>query len=575
MAADSEMGRDQAAAAVPALRRSLDDPDWDVRAHAAEALGIIGADPQTTVPALIQHLRDKDEDVRERIVEALGRIGREPQSAVPVLISALTDDSGSIRSLAAGALANFGKDAQPAVPTLITLLQDVHYDHRADVARTLGVIGLAAEQSIPALLQALHDSDHFVAATAATALAQMGRNQTQVAAVAARLIGEELGERSDWVRAQAAIALGRLGADAEGAIPILSKFVGTVDASGYSANCADAIVAIAAALRDAHRTDVISVLQAAKLAMEHSENGYVRTQALELSDTIRTLEARRASNPKDLLAAAISGHPWIASAIGAYNILAVGLIGLLWLRPAVLYRIGSALEPFPAVTLPGWAGGIQISFAQLILVGFFDRHDRVLDAWVTKNIDTARARLEESEPVRKCASRQLPAVILNGVTTPRLAPQDLQPAFERSRTCVVIHGDLGSGKLRLACEIARWGMNPEQNERLRKNLMVPIIFEKGCGQATDKNEHPLIVLVREQLQVLDIEPPSPSVIGELLRRQRLLVIVNRFPKLDDETREIIRPASPDFPVHALVVTSCVEESLGGVRRTMIRTIVPA
>ena len=70
------------------------------------------------------------------------------------------------------------------------------------------------------------------------------------------------------------------------------------------------------------------------------------------------------------------------------------------------------VRPFPKLKLPGWLGGIEISFAHLILVGFFQNRDRVLDAWVTKNADVARARFEEIETVQRCSSSPLGRVIL-------------------------------------------------------------------------------------------------------------------------------------------------------------------
>jgi len=73
---------------------------------------------------------------------------------------------------------------------------------------------------------------------------------------------------------------------------------------------------------------------------------------------------------------------------------------------------GHLVRPFPKLKLPGWLGGIEISFAHPILVGFFQNRDRVLDAWVTKNADVARARFEEIETVQRCSSSPLGRVIL-------------------------------------------------------------------------------------------------------------------------------------------------------------------
>jgi hypothetical protein len=305
--------------------------------------------------------------------------------------------------------------------------------------------------------------------------------------------------------------------------------------------------------------------------MENSNSGYVRTQALELSEIIAALEAMRRSSPRDLLVGAAQDHPWIAVVIGAYASVALLWIGLLWLWPISIFRIGQLVRAFPKVKLPGWLGGIEISFAHLILVGFFQNRDRILDAWVAKNADVARARFEEIETVRRCGSSPLGGVILDGVTTETLRPTDLLPAFTRSKTCVLIHGDHGTGKTRLACEIARWGMAADRSDRLRKNLMLPALLQENFTYTAEKDGSPFINTVSEKLQILDLEPPPEEVLLQLLRRKRLLVIVDGLSELNEETRTIIRPASPDFPAHALLVTSRKEETMGGVRRTMIKT----
>jgi len=162
-------------------------------------------------------------------------------------------------------------------------------------------------------------------------------------------------------------------------------------------------------------------------------------------------------------------------------------------------------------------------------------------------------------------------VILDGVTTENLRPLDLQSAFARSKTCVLIHGDQGTGKTRLACEIARWGMARDRSDRLRKNLMLPALLQENFTYTAEKDTSPFINTVSEKLQILDLEPPPEEVLLRLLRRKRLLVIVDGLSELDEETRTIIRPASPDFRADALLVTSRKEETLGGVRRTMIKT----
>jgi HEAT repeat protein len=628
MAAGGKRDVERAKPAVPALARAMKDKNKEVRESAAFALGNIRADPGTSVLALMEGLKDKDPSVRKRSAESLGGFGRDAQPAVPALVEALGDQDDDVQRQAAEAIGQIGgnawtlipallnafknsnnsqaadvladiarkaaevhadiwRDASSAVSTLVEILQErdgerrvviqsnaiAQYSRSAKAAEVLGAIGPEAGAAVPALVDALKDRDPYIAARAAGALGRIGQKQDEAARVAVRIVSDETNEEEHWWdRTAAAEALGQLGPDAEFALPALSKVVDhPVDPSGFSARAADAILSIAATLRDSHRTTAVPVLKVCEAAMEKSVNGYVRTKALDLSEAITALEAMRRSNPIDLLVDGVHEHPWIAVVLGIYASAAVLWIGLLWLWPIAIFRIGQLVRPLPKVKLPGWLGGIEVSFAHLILVGFLQNRDRILDAWVAKNADVARARFEEIETVRRICSSPLGGVILDGVTTETLRPADLRPAFTRSKTCVLIHGDHGTGKTRLACEIARWGMAVDRSDRLRKNLMLPVLLQENFTYTAEKNVSLFTDIVSEKLQILDLEPPPEEFLLQLLRGKRLLVIVDGLSELNEETRNIIRPAGPDFPALALLVTSRKEEAMGGMRRTMIKT----
>jgi HEAT repeat protein len=87
------------------LGEAMHSPDWDVRARAAETLGIVGQ--QDSVPPLCDALQDPVELVRIRAGRALGRIGC--PTAVGPLCAALHDERDSVRIAALGALAAIGE----------------------------------------------------------------------------------------------------------------------------------------------------------------------------------------------------------------------------------------------------------------------------------------------------------------------------------------------------------------------------------------------------------------------------------------------------------------------------------
>ena len=57
----------------------------------------------------------------------------------------------------------------------------------------------------------------------------------------------------------------------------------------------------------------------------------------------------------------------------------------------------------------------------------------------------------------------------------------------------------------------------------------------------------------------------------LLRRRRVLVIVDHLSEMNEAMRKAVRPESPDFPVSALLVTARTREVVG---QAAVKTLVP-
>jgi len=106
----------EAKAAVPALVKTLEDSDTNVRWSAAEALGHIGPVTDEVMPALVKTLRDTNPNVRWFAAWALGEIGQEAKTAVPELKKLLVDPSGEVRVIANEALEKI-RDEAPDAPS--------------------------------------------------------------------------------------------------------------------------------------------------------------------------------------------------------------------------------------------------------------------------------------------------------------------------------------------------------------------------------------------------------------------------------------------------------------------------
>ncbi len=91
--------------AVPYLVDALSAESSEIRLNAAYALGEIGAPLETILPALIRTLTDPEWNVRRLVVRALVTIG---PSAVDSLIQALYSEDRDLRRMAERALNDIG-----------------------------------------------------------------------------------------------------------------------------------------------------------------------------------------------------------------------------------------------------------------------------------------------------------------------------------------------------------------------------------------------------------------------------------------------------------------------------------
>jgi len=560
-----EYDREQMRKAIPALTAAMKDTDSSVRSAAAMALGNIPGDMRVTIPALIDALQDKDETVRTNAMRSLGTIGQSPELAVPALVGGLKREiPGDARESASEALIKFGPAAKPAVPALIALLNENDLSLDTSVAPVLGAIGPGAQDAEPALLAILRGSNDQVRLEAADALGKIGRDQAEAVAVTTPIL-----EAEDWQdRMRAAGVLKDLGPAAATSVPALTKALNDKDRDVRRA-AAVSLAQIATALRDSGRTETIEPLQNAAAAMEQSPDSRVKANAHRSVEAIAALQNIRSHDVKWRLQSFVQERPRVALAVGGYLALALLWTCLLLLWPISLLKFGEVLDAVPKVSLPGWLGGMQISVSHLLLVGFFRQSDRVLDAWVVKHLEKGRASFESNRAATKRTDAVPGPILLDGQLLTALSVNTLRPAFARQKARMLIWGSDDTRNTNLACEIGRWSMELDPQRRLRKNPMIAVRVGQYSPHTTDKDADPFTCTVREKLQ-FDEEATSTELVTRLLKRQRVLVIVLGFSELNEPTQASIRPGNADFPASALVVTSRVEEALGGVGKTVIQ-----
>ena len=560
--------------AIPDLSKALQDSDKDVRRHAAWALGRIGHDVKGAVSDLSKALQDPDKDVRISAAFAFYFIGVEAKEAVPELKAALQDSDKYVRGNAAYALGEIGVEAKEAVPDLKAALKDSEKYVRGGAAYGLGGIGADAKEAVPELKAALKDSEKYVRSNAVEALGKIGADAKETIPDLRAILKDN--DEDVQVRSWAAYALGGIGADAKETIPDLTAALEDSE-KDIRSNAASALKLMADSLQDNVKTlspqelaSTRSELEKALKILEANQTEFSEKETSAVRRAIADLKDQQNAHVSNL----IRQNPWAMGVI-VYLICVPSLWSiLLWLRPLWLLNFNQILKHTDIIELPPNLGGFKISLRTALMIQFFHYHPRVLDAWVKAHIQSAQAEFQDKETVKNRQVYIPMPVTLNGTTLPNLTGKELRSTFKKQRDCLLIWGEGGAGKTSLACQIARWAMSEDETERLCKHQMLPVLIEQDLNvEAADKSPQSLLLdTINGQLQdLIDIEEKIPNKLLErLLRRRRILVIVDHLSEMNEDTRRAICPAQPDFPINSLIVTSRFAEKLGGVTKTKIQ-----
>ena len=233
------------------LLNALQDEDAAERARAARALAELGS--LRALPILLPHI-DSEDDPAE-VCEAAARkiCERRGREAIPALVQGLRSVDSGVRFFCVGRLEELGPDAVAAIPALVRALGDEYEWVRAIAVMTLRSMGPAARESSDSLLIVLHDKDVDVAFLAASALLHIDPGCKAARFAMVKFLSDEdqdtregadrelrehslLPEITEWldlvghedpqVRRSAAVVLGALPPDTEGALTALAKLIG-------------------------------------------------------------------------------------------------------------------------------------------------------------------------------------------------------------------------------------------------------------------------------------------------------------------------------------------------------------
>lgn len=151
----------------------------DVRAERQTRLCTIlyeaGPEAAAAVDLLARIAEEQNATTLIPAVAALGKIGKPSESAIPQLRAALYAENFHAQYWACRALAAIGPDAAPAIPDLLDRLKNGNTSVKRNAAMALGDIGTAGDNRVvPALIEALDDPAQFVREQAAWALGKLG-----------------------------------------------------------------------------------------------------------------------------------------------------------------------------------------------------------------------------------------------------------------------------------------------------------------------------------------------------------------------------------------------------------------
>jgi HEAT repeat protein len=545
------------------------------RLFAIALLGQFGKEAKSAVPALIQAANDPNKAVRLKTITAIANIKSEAKSAVPELTQHLTTPDREIRLATINSLGKFGSDATAAVPMLAQALEDPDPAIRTATATTLRLIGKDASQAVPQLIRSLHHPDRNTRSLSAQALGLIG-DQAAVSALT-----EALKDPSSDVKGQSAAALGRIGLEARSALPELVKLLNDENQT-VRLNIAFAIGEIAGELQDKAATLSASEINTVYTTLESALPVLVDPQAqpneavvVTVRRSLSVLKNEKDSRLFERLFEWTQANPAFAGIL-LYMLSMPSLwFAVLLIRPLWLLKINNGLQPYTDFEVPSPLGGsIKIPIRFVLFVGWFHYHPRVLDAWVTRQIDVAREAFAHKSTVSDRKVYIPIPVVMDGSTVAELASQDLHTTFWDGRQCLLIWGEGGIGKTSLACHLAKWAMADNRQQRLSRHRMLPVLIEQELDFKLGNDKDPFREAIRGQLQALidAAEPISDEFLEKLLRQRRILVIVDRLSELSEDTRQQIRPGHPDFPANALIVTSRVEETLDEVPKTTVKPL---
>lgn len=552
------------------------DPNAQLRAASVRALARVTTrlDIPEVKLKLLSLLKDSNDQVRIAATEGIGLLPADATNTLPALTAALNDRNSEVRRFAAVAMNELGEQAEPATDALLEKLSDP--DVALDASRALAHIG---SKALPKLVERLASDNVTARKGAAAAISQMGPDASAAIPDLMKCIDSK-DEDAD-VRRFAIFGLAGAGAEQPGkVVPVLIRLIQSSNEDAVKVS-ALSMVELGEHLQNSVGTgsltsqEIAEALSALKTTRTLIAEGKIdipdSTSALaELDSSISTLNFALESHTSTMLRdiwkwcmenqLALSPLVWIAFFLMLWTL-------LLNTKPLTILKVSNALDKIADISLQ------SMPIKHFFLISFFHHNPKVLDAWVQSQLETVTREFESKSTVQDRNVYIPMPVVLNGKSIGNLTQDHLKPLFAQSRAFILVHGEGGIGKTTLACQIARWAMSKIAAERLLDHAVLPVLLEHDLYVDPQKKDS-FLQTIRGQLTLTctAADGITDEFVLQLLKQKRLMVLLDHFSELSQETRKSIRPESPAFAASLLLVTSRNEEKLDDASKSTIKPI---
>ena len=371
------------------------------------------------------------------------------------------------------------------------------------------------------------------------------------------LLIEELKDDSASVDIRSAIVevLAQIGSPA---VDGVSKVLNDSKSPEVARSLAIDVLSQIAQTERSNRDDIVQLLRERK--DDRRESVLIQIESIR---ALRAIAVAQEMSPLEQISSLIKKNPEIVIGFAGAGGIATLYLLILWLKPLWLLTLIPTNLTIPKLgKIPDGA------------LRWLKYQPRVLDQWVRARLDQSQAGFGSWESKIELNVEQrkdliyipIPFSVENEIKDKSFSlSKYLREDVFGKKVGLLVVGEGGTGKSRLACQIARWGAGwetalPQLVQLLPGNLMLPIPISWDLDKVEPKSQEqqPLLVAIVKQLPKDPAPVPNKELVKVLLEKQRILVLIDRFSELSKDTQKQIKKEMGQYPVNALIITSRLE-----------------